>query len=75
LEAAGYGAIDFGDRKTYKLLKLQLNIIEPNECNGFYKKDNSLTNGIIRGQICAKGVPFQGLETDTCTADSGLFKI
>ncbi len=74
IEAAGYGAIDFGDRKSNKLLKLQLKIVKYRDCNGFYKKDNSLTNGITRGQICAKGVPFENMETDTCTSDSGQFR-
>lgn len=73
LEAAGYGSIEFGDKRSDKLLKIKLNLEDKDDCNKVYKHDHSLTNGIIRGQICASGVKFRDLQQDTCGGDSGNF--
>jgi hypothetical protein len=66
IEAAGYGSIDFGDRRSDKLLKIGLNLLEKDECNKHFKTDESLKDGINEGQICAQGRVTEHGESDTC---------
>jgi secreted trypsin-like serine protease len=71
LEAAGYGSIDFGDKRSDKLLKIGLKLVNATECNKNFKADDSLKNGINEGQICAQGKMTKQGESDTCSGDSG----
>jgi hypothetical protein len=66
IESAGYGSIYFGDKRSDKLLKIGLNLVEKDECNKHFKADESLKDGINEGQICAKGWETDKGESDTC---------
>lgn len=71
IEAAGYGTIGFGDKRSDRLLKIGLDLIEPDECNKNFNAGDGLKEGITSGQICAKGWTNDDKESDTCTGDSG----
>lgn len=68
--ATGWGLTRnrIGSSKSDELLKVQLNIITNERCNGFYQRFAALKNGIIDTQFCA-GDDFE--ERDTCNGDSG----
>jgi hypothetical protein len=63
--AAGYGAIGFGDKRSDKLLKIDLRIVKKPECAEAYKQDTSLTRGIQDHQICATSTTVGEEEMDT----------
>lgn len=66
--ATGWGLTRDRGQPSEELLKVQLNIISNERCNGFYQRFNALKNGIIDTQFCA-GDDVE--EKDTCNGDSG----
>lgn len=66
--ATGWGLTKDRGRPSDNLLKVQLNIISNERCNGFYQRFGALKNGIIDSQFCA-GDDVE--EKDTCNGDSG----
>ncbi|CAO1432016.1 unnamed protein product [Diamesa tonsa] len=71
--AAGYGQTGYSEKKANKLIKVDLNLVNQNECKDYYHNfdDQKLARGIIEEQICTKGFIDGGLEMDTCLGDSG----
>lgn len=66
--ATGWGLTRDRGRQSEELLKVQLNFISNERCNGFYQRFQALKDGIINTQICA-GDDIE--EKDTCNGDSG----
>ncbi|XP_055301455.1 serine protease snake-like [Sitodiplosis mosellana] len=66
--ATGWGLTKDRGRPSDELLKVQLNFITNERCNGFYQRFGALKNGIIDSQLCA-GDDVE--EKDTCSGDSG----
>lgn len=66
--ATGWGLTRDRGRQSDELLKVQLNFISNERCNGFYQRFQALKDGIIDTQICA-GDDIE--ERDTCNGDSG----
>ena len=66
--ATGWGLTKDRGRPSDELLKVQLNVITNERCNGFYQRFGALKNGIIDSQFCA-GDDVE--EKDTCNGDSG----
>lgn len=66
--ATGWGLTQDRGSRSNELLKVQLNIITNERCNGFYQRFTALKNGIIDTQFCA-GDDLE--ERDTCNGDSG----
>ena len=66
-QAAGYGHLGIFEEKANKLMKVNLDLVEHNECKDYYDKvdDPKLERGIVEEQFCAKGVYYDGPETDT----------
>lgn len=70
--ATGFGLTKDRGRPSAELLKVQLQIISNERCNGFYQRFQALKDGIIGTQFCA-GDDFE--ERDTCNGDSGKANI
>ncbi|XP_031618989.1 serine protease snake-like [Contarinia nasturtii] len=66
--ATGWGLTRDRGRPSDELLKVQLNIITNERCDGFYQRFGALKNGIIDSQFCAG---HDTEERDTCNGDSG----
>lgn len=69
--ATGFGKLAYGAKNSSKdLMKVQLEIIPNNKCEGYFKEkmQKTLENGVKKEMICA-GVLSGG--KDTCQGDSG----
>lgn len=66
--ATGFGYTTDRGQPSDDLLKVSLNLINNERCNGFFQKFQALKDGIINTQICA-GDDVE--EKDTCNGDSG----
>ena len=66
-QAAGYGQTGYNENKSNKLIKVNLNLVDQNECKDYYHNfdDQKLGRGIVEEQICTKGSVVGGLEMDT----------
>ena len=66
-EAAGYGQTGVFQEKANTLIKVNLELLEQNECKDYYDDvdDPKLVRGIVEEQFCAKGVYYDGPEMDT----------
>lgn len=66
-KAAGYGQTGYNENKANKLLKVNLELVDHNECINYYQDFDAqkLERGIVEEQICTKGSVVGGLEMDT----------
>ncbi|XP_063907353.1 serine protease snake-like [Zophobas morio] len=66
--ATGWGQTEFGGTSSNDLLKVTLELTDPNACTRLYRPWRRLQNGILsESQICAGSQ----LGNDTCQGDSG----
>ncbi|XP_026807478.1 serine protease Hayan-like [Rhopalosiphum maidis] len=69
--ATGWGSIEYGDRSSDHLLKVDLDLIDNRQCNKLYEaesKTRTLSRGIIDSMLCAGDLAGGH---DTCLGDSG----
>ncbi|CAH1723407.1 unnamed protein product [Aphis gossypii] len=69
--ATGWGSIEYGDRSSDHLLKVDLDLIDNRRCNKLYEaesKTRTLSRGIIDSMLCAGDLAGGH---DTCLGDSG----
>ncbi|KAL4121868.1 hypothetical protein QTP88_014291 [Uroleucon formosanum] len=69
--ATGWGSIEYGDRSSDHLLKVDLNLINNRQCGKLYEaesKTRTLNRGIIDSMLCAGDLAGGH---DTCLGDSG----
>lgn len=68
--ATGWGLTTDRGKSSDDLLKVSLNLIANERCDGFYQRFQALKDGIINSQLCA-GDDYE--EKDTCNGDSGKY--
>ncbi|XP_029342707.1 serine protease Hayan isoform X2 [Acyrthosiphon pisum] len=69
--ATGWGSIEYGERSSDHLLKVDLNLINNQQCGKLYEgesKTRTLNRGIIDSMLCAGDLAGGH---DTCLGDSG----
>ncbi|XP_061398236.1 serine protease snake-like [Musca vetustissima] len=66
--AVGYGHTQFAGTNSESLLKAHLTIVPNKDCASQYTGEDSLPQGIVDSQLCAKDFERQ---SDTCQGDSG----